>query len=289
MNSNCPVIPNSASNTFPSNPDITGIGNRTALYASTLVGIFMTLAYPRDLESFRDAARTAMVTSTSMIIAVLYAWRSPNLGLSLVDAQIITMLIFLITSCYYSAATELNLGRTTRMASLLHGILSSVFGIIVYSHVDSFGGVAYIPDCPNSQFVFVIFGASISATNFGLQIFALIVFSFLLGGLILHNRKDLALFILRCIVGENPLRAGSSKREKAYVAAGGIVVIIYLIATTEEIINRNNLRGTVDQWTFGQTLSMLMLLDQILKAASRIRGRHLEDVLVRQAEERRRL
>jgi len=94
---------------------------------------------------------------------------------------------------------------------------------------------------------------------------------------------------LEMYCGRKPLTGGSSKREKAYVAAGGIVVIIYLIATTEEIINRNNLRGTVDQWTFGQTLSMLMLLDQILKAASRIRGRHLEDVLVRQAEERRRL
>jgi hypothetical protein len=55
------------------------------------------------MDSYRDAARTSLVTSTSLIIAALYA-RYTGLGLSLLDAQLVTMFVTAITACYYSVS-----------------------------------------------------------------------------------------------------------------------------------------------------------------------------------------
>lgn len=69
-------------------------------------------------------------------------------------------------------------GWTTAATLLIHALMTSAFGMVVYAHVDTFGRAAYRPDCiPNSDFIFDMFGNYISATNGGLQGFALFAFA----------------------------------------------------------------------------------------------------------------
>ncbi|KZT58162.1 hypothetical protein CALCODRAFT_256517 [Calocera cornea HHB12733] len=233
-----------------------------------------------DWTSFRDWARTAMVTSSALVIAGLYAVRSPELGLSLVDAQIITMLNLLITVSTSVASATNNSGRslgfTFRMATLLHGFLSTAFGIYVYSHPDSFGGVANAGLChPNSDFQFVIFNHSISATNEGLRIFALLFFSLSLGVLVYTNREDFFLFLIRLIVDWRT--AWKQKKTKLkiniprtiFIFLLSFATMIYLVAEIELTIAWNGLTSSANVWTFGQTLPLVMLLDQCAKAVVR--------------------
>lgn len=283
MNSNCTLA-----TTFPTNPDITGIGVRASLYASTLLGIIMTWrerAKPNtDWTSYRDWARTALVTSSALVIAGIYSVRSPALGLTLVDAQIITMLNLFISVSTYTAATTsgykevtTNLGLTFRMATLLHGILSATFGLVVYSNPSSFGGVANAVECPNSGFIFVVFGQSISATNPGLRIFAMLFFIWSAFEIIRENRGALALFILRLFFAPKEAFQSSKRWEPSKVGPKRRIAInlltiglmIYLLVTTEQIIARNELSTVANVWTFGQILPLVMLLDQLSKAVLR--------------------
>ncbi|KZO97504.1 hypothetical protein CALVIDRAFT_69743 [Calocera viscosa TUFC12733] len=266
------------------NPDITGIGVRTALYASTVLGIFMTFREKMEQNvnwtTFRDWARTSMVTSSALVIAGLYSAGSPELGLSLVDAQTITLLNMLITVATYVASATWDsrvLGFTFRMATLLHGFLSTAFGIYVYSHPDSFGGVANASPCwPNSNFQFVIFGVSISATNPGLRTFALLFFSLSLAVLVWTNKEAFSLFLLRLLLDpENAFRTSRKKKKtrsiRYTVLKFGLAfaTMIYLVVMIEISITRNGLTNSANKWTFGQTLPLVMLLDQLAKAVAR--------------------
>ncbi|KZP00381.1 hypothetical protein CALVIDRAFT_595203 [Calocera viscosa TUFC12733] len=280
---NSTVFNCSSVNTFPTNPDITGIGVRISLYISTLIGFLMAFFFPHDLDSYRDSARASLVMSTSMIIAALYA-RYTQLGISLIDAQIVTMFVTAITACYYSVS-KYDFGFTTRVAVRLHLILSAVFGILVYYDVDHFGGAGYQPQCfPNEDFLFVIFSHTISATNQGLRIFALLLYSAVLGEFIWDGRKRFTISVLRSIIfmseetfGKALLliaqhiaagRLGGEKKGLPRRASiGGIVIIIYLIVTVEQMIKWNGLDAgnVLDQFTFGQTIAVVMLADQISK------------------------
>lgn len=164
----------------------------------------------------KDAARTSLVTTAAMMMAGVVSLHSPDLGLSLVDAQIITLMSLLTTFfyawvCFGSPENVLErvllaahppsrglggaartqrqprylhevgiLGGWTISATLfVHAVLTAAFGILVYARVDTFGGAAFRPECtPNSAFIFDMFGRYISATNSGLRGFSLFVFSF---------------------------------------------------------------------------------------------------------------
>jgi len=279
--------------TFPSNSDITGIGIRVSLYVSIALGFTTGFFFPNDLDSYRDAARTSLVTSTSLIISALYA-RYTGLGISLIDAQIVTLFIIAITASYYSVI-KFDFGFTTRFAARLHQILSAVFGILVYYDVEHFGGAAYLPGCaPNDDFKFVILSFKVSATNQGLRIFALLLFAAVLAHLIWEGRTRFTIGLLKSTallrqdgIGKGLLgiaqeistgTLGGKKREPPKISylRIGIVAIIYLIVTVEQTVSWNHLSSlSISQWTFGQTIVVVMLADQVLKLAikSRRRGR----------------
>jgi len=272
--------------TFPTNSDITGIGVRIALYVSTFLGFLTAFLFPTDLEGYRDAARTALVTSTSMVIAAIYA-RYTSLGISLIDAQIVTMFITAITACYYTVS-QFDFGFTTRIAVRLHQFLAAVFGILVYYDVNNFGGTDNVPECPNDQFLFVLFSRTVSATNPGLRIFALLVFAIFLAELILPGRGNIIIGLINVFGAfwekgfkngfvdiAQKIAGGRLARPKPLpqkVSAGGIVVIIYLIVTVEQMVKWNGLdaQGIIGQWTFGQTIAVVMLLDQCIKTGLKI-------------------
>lgn len=47
---------------------------------------------------------------------------------------------------------------------------------------------------------------------------------------------------------------------------GGLAALIYMIVTTEQIVSRNgpDVAEGLSQWTYGQTLAVIMLLQQFL-------------------------
>lgn len=172
---------------------------------------------------FDDSARTALVTSAALLIAGFSTVRNSQIGLSLVDAQVLTMLVAIATAWCLGSFTPLReedrnkLGFFTQTAILLHGALSCAFGIYVYSDPSTFGGAQNDPGCPNSAQTFVMFGASISATNRGLQIFALLAYSLSAFGYVWTNRGAFSRSMIRaafCITGEDsriPKEFGSKR------------------------------------------------------------------------------
>jgi len=283
----------SSLSSFPTNPDITGVGVRVAFYLSTFVGFYMAIRFPYDLDAYRDAARTSLVTSSSLVIAALYA-RYDGLGITLVDAQIVTMLTLIINACYWTVS-QFSFGLTTGIAVALHTILSAIWGIFVYYNVKDFG----LSECkPNNEFTFVFFCCGgVSATNQGVQVFALLAFTLLIASYLIPRRGSLVLAILAVYVsfteaipreprnpaaGERRRTLGEGLQElltllRKSVRApkkipktaswAGFFLIIWLIVTIEETIRINGLHSSIiDDWTFGQTVAVGMVFDQVTKA-----------------------
>jgi len=206
-------------------------------------------------------------------------------GLTLVDAQIVTMLVFIVAVHCYHHGEELirnsldgSFGMAYRIASLLHGILSSVFGIVVYAQPDTFTslgeGIVYTEGCDfDDGAVFVVLGQSIDAKNGGLRIWALVIFSF---GLFDIIRMSSAAFLPRRVTHFLGIRDQPTQRQPRRITATGLAVMIYLIITTEQIISRSNLQTVANEWTLGQTISLLKVLDQLMKSISRIRKKGID-------------
>jgi hypothetical protein len=50
---------------------------------------------------------------------------------------------------------------------------------------------------------------------------------------------------------------------------GGLVGLTYMIITTEQMVARNaEVRDTLQEWSYGQTLALIMLAQQILDCAT---------------------
>ncbi|QRW06117.1 hypothetical protein RhiLY_05116 [Ceratobasidium sp. AG-Ba] len=164
-----------------SNPDISGIGVRIALYAQTILSLLASSYMPDNNLAFRDSARTTYITSFALIASSIAQWKHG--GLSLFDGIISTMLTSLMTvfvTTNYRYIQEL--GASIQIASFLFTTFWCYWGIQVWSRSTSFGLEApdngLITDCTaNVDTIFVVFGASISAANNGIRIFALLVFS----------------------------------------------------------------------------------------------------------------
>jgi len=157
------------------------------------------------------------------------------------------------------------LGPLERLSQILFNLLYPIFGFILYADPEHFGGAAYLPECqPNSAFVFVFFGHNISATNNHLR-----------GWAIFANVIGLLFALVAPVRDFMNLADGGDGND---VSRGTLLlscilnpaIIIYIIATTEEMIARNTIyRQTVaEQWTYGQTLAMVVLLDQVFKIGS---------------------
>ncbi|EJT97146.1 hypothetical protein DACRYDRAFT_25266 [Dacryopinax primogenitus] len=75
---------------------------------------------------------------------------------------------------------------------------------------------------------------------------------------------------------------------KPIAGIGGIIGYLYLIVTTESLITVNNQRATTNSLTFGQILSLVLLLDQIIfQPMTQIFNHLLERAVQKQKEIRR--
>ncbi|ELU36000.1 hypothetical protein AG1IA_09970 [Rhizoctonia solani AG-1 IA] len=185
------------------------------------------------------------------------------------------MTVFMLFNIRYISS----LGLSANVSSTLFLMLYTYWGIQTWS----------FPPCPsNSLTVFVLFGRSMPATQPGLRTFALMVFGMI--GVVALGSLILLVDWIRKVWshgGEAVARKMelwmNSKRQKYGIRASpfstchpthmhrklsrlsllSFPIIIYLLVTTEQLVARNqsahNLTN-LDEWTFGQTIAVLMLL-----------------------------
>lgn len=179
-------------------------------------------------------------------------------GLSLFDALIVLELSFLIVigplQNLYSRRVS---GGLTRLAQAVFDTFHCALGLYVWVRARTFGASA---ECnPNSSVKFLILFISIRATAGGLRGFEIF-----------------RIFRGRGVPVEEEHRRRFVKWAYALLGLWG-----YQVAAIEVMIQRNHASAQVNQWGFGQTLAVIILVPSLLdtcKAILRLREREWVDV-----------
>ncbi|CAE6351610.1 unnamed protein product [Rhizoctonia solani] len=263
-----------------SNPDISVIGVRVAIYLQTFLSMTAASFMPYHDKAIRDISRNSYVVSTSLMIAALIQWKTQ--GLSLFDALVVTMLTTFMTAFVTINERYIRtLGLSINISSFLFTTFWVYWGLQVWNDPRTFGIPEGREGCTAStDTVFVIFSHNISVTNGGLRGFAM--FMFAMGSISALSA------LWRCITWSARYLVGSAKAAKDAAAEqfarelvnrknnsggeakhitpfGGIIGMIYMIVTTEQIVKHNaNVSNQVNTWTYSQTIALIMLGQQIM-------------------------
>ncbi|GAB1523054.1 hypothetical protein RhiTH_006183 [Rhizoctonia solani] len=282
-----------------SNPDISGIGVRVAIYAQTIMSMIIASILPYHEKAFRDTSRNCYVVSTSLMIASLIELKTHEL--SLFDALIVTMLTTIMTAFVtVNTAYIRTLGLSINISSFLFTTFWVYWGLQVWNDPKTFGIPEGEENCNASiDTVFVVFGHNVSVTNSGLRGFAMFIFA--IGSIsALAALWQCITWSLRYIVGtartakENAAaryarelrhrRARSGGKGQHMTRFGGTVGMIYMIVTTEQIVQRNpDVSKQVNGWTYSQTLALIMLGQQLMDCFTYFK----EEINYRKAERAR--
>ncbi|CAE6446244.1 unnamed protein product [Rhizoctonia solani] len=266
--------------TIVSNPDISGIGVRVAIYVQTFLSMMVASLLPYHEKAFRDTSRNSYVVSTSLMIAALIELKTQEL--SLFDALIVTMLTTIMTAFVTVNGPYIRtLGLSINISSFLFTTFWVYWGLQVWNDPRTFG----IPDgedgcTASSDTVFVVFGHNVSVTNSGLRGFAMFIFA--IGSISALSA------LWQCITWSVRYMVGSARTAKENAAArfakelrnrktrsggrgqhmtrfGGMVGLIYMIVTTEQIVKHNpDVSRQVNGWSYSQTIALIMLGQQIM-------------------------
>ncbi|KAF8601378.1 hypothetical protein BDV93DRAFT_524781 [Ceratobasidium sp. AG-I] len=302
-------------NKVTSNPDISGIGVRSAIYAQTLLNMVVASFMPNDNQLFRNIARSTYILSGSLLASCVAQWKTG--GLSLFDALVSTMLTTLMTAFLTVNFSYIKkLGFSVTLASVGFFTLWCYWGIQIWSDPSSFGlepappssdttssltSFSNFTSAPTSLFAppsifaldpsianctaniqtqFVVFGHSVPATNSGLRVWALIVFSVgavtALGGWAKCIWWGLMCWIkgvrqakedeVGRMIKEDEFTADAGAGKTRVSFMGGLTGLIYMIVTTEQFVHRNpDVQENLGKWTFGQTLGVIMLAQQLVE------------------------
>ncbi|QRV75327.1 transmembrane protein [Ceratobasidium sp. AG-Ba] len=268
-----------------SNPDISGIGVRLALYVQALLSMSISSFLWDNEKAFRDTCRNSYVVSGSLTIATLIAWATDEL--SLFDALITSMLTTLMTTFVAVNGTYIHsLGLSINLACLIFTSFWCYWGLQVWANVSTFGLPLGAQNCTaNEDTRFVVLGHSVHATNGRLRAFAMFIFAL---GVVsaLHALWVTVSWVLRYkydgpqeskrdaaeqLARRQRLRQERGRGSQHVVRFGGLVGLIYLIVTTEQMVAWNpDVSQALRDWSFGQTLALIMLAQQIFDCASYI-------------------
>ncbi|KDN43750.1 hypothetical protein RSAG8_05940, partial [Rhizoctonia solani AG-8 WAC10335] len=270
MNSTCPAgAEPDYCNFVLANPDISGIGVRIAVYVQVGLNVLASTLLQSNLQLTRDAARTSYVLSLSLVLASIVQWKLGGMGLfdALVGTQLATLMtVFMLFNLRYISS----LGLSINISSTLFLILYTYWGIQTWT----------FPPCPSNGLTqYVLFGKSIPATNPGLRIFALVVFGCVgvvtLSAVLLLVRWGGKVWVHGGEVKARNVEVWMNyKRERYGIGARAgksrltsllpLPILIYLVISTEQLVARNNLPDLAE-WSFGQTLAVVMLLAQFVE------------------------
>ncbi|KAG8730845.1 hypothetical protein FRC11_005659 [Ceratobasidium sp. 423] len=280
MNNTCPELETDLCTQIVSNPDISGIGVRVAIYVQTFLSMTVASLLPYHEKAFRDTSRNSYVVSTSLMIAALIQWKTH--GLSLFDALVVTMLTTIMTAFVTVNGPYIRtLGLSINISSFLFTTFWVYWGLQVWNDPRTFGIPEGREGCHSStDTVFVVFGRNVSVTNSGLRGFAMFIFA--IGSISALSA------LWQCITWTLRYAVGSAKTAKENAAArfakelrhrrnrstgkgqhmtrfGGMVGLIYMIATTEQIVSHNpDVPSQLNTWTFSQTIALIMLGQQLM-------------------------
>ncbi|KAL5634689.1 hypothetical protein ACGC1H_002661 [Rhizoctonia solani] len=239
----------------------------------------MTVAsfIPYHEKAFRDSSRNAYIVSTSLMIASLIEWKTHEL--SLFDALIVTMLTTMMTTFVtVNGAYIRTLGLSINIASFLFTTFWCYWGIQVWHDPSTFGIPRDGKNCTAStETIFVFFGHNHSVTNNNIRNFALSMFA--IGTIsaftsLCYSTKWLGTY---AISGAAPAKDNAAMRYarklrltkgKHISRYGGLGGMIYLIVTIEQMVDRNNVKDQLSDWTYSQTIALIMLLQQIMDCIS---------------------
>jgi hypothetical protein len=200
-----------------------------------------------------------------MVATFIYG-RTPG-ALSLVDGLLVILLPIVIT--IGAASNIVNLFKAKPMlkfACFLHILLSDVFGLIVWVHVDTYGTT---PGCNlNSSVKFVLFGCSIIATSRGLRGYSIFIYASL--GFCLP-------LIGFYLAFKSPPTAEDTQNDRHNKWLGWVWTVIIMVPSwileviaIEDIIQRNGFTHATDQWTYGQVFAMILLIGPVFDFGSAI-------------------
>lgn len=287
---------------IPANPDISGIGVRTAVYAQnllTFVPALYTLAdgivTPTEIESLETQSSTILISAFALLLSTIIEVLTTE-GLTNYHVTVILNLswinntntfIYLILYFYRKANIRDDEGSsdsqsekppaiTTRkiwmreiwklmrnpvpLIGSVHLSLMAAVGIWLWSKPSTFGQT-YHCDQPPSV---VVMGGVVPIDSEGLQIWSLFIYSlFLVPGvnLIIPSSLFLGVFWFYHHFCPSP-GLGRSIKPVLLSLALLVLTVVLLLVDTERAITANQglLQSGDGQWTFGQTLSLVLLL-----------------------------
>jgi hypothetical protein len=240
------------------NPDICGIGVRSALYIQAFIDPALTLLAPKN-DKLRTSVCTTFITATGLIISAFIQSRVTG-GLSLFEAVLTTQLI----TIKLAGIIRFPRGYVALVAATLFQAMYVAFLFWVWARVREFGSQ---PEC-NNFILFPIFGHTVSVTSRWLQILVLVLNSCVAFGRAVR---------LCCLV---PSKSQTGQRPYWVLTpmiAGQLGAIIYLIVTTEQFIQDNQVNDAMSQWTFGQTLAVLLLIPSLLELYQQVIERRKDE------------
>ena len=188
----------------------------------------------------------------SLIVSTFIYGCTPG-SLSFADGLLVTLLPVVLTVGALSNPFVIVQGKMKlKIALILHVVFCALFGLALWSHIDTYGTT---PGCNvNSSVKFVLFGKLVGVTSKGLRVFVLV--SFLISIVFLPL---MALLLLFSEPGMG-FRTNGPKVIWWLPTALQCGVWVYEVVTIEQIIHRNGLSRDTSQWTYGQTFSLVLLL-----------------------------
>jgi hypothetical protein len=244
------------------NPDICGIGVRVSIYVQAFLDLILTVI-ALEHEQLATTVRTTLLTAASLIISAFVQYHMKN-GLSLFEAIVVTELISI------KLASVIQFPRTyiTCVSLAIFQPLYVTFTFWVWSRVGQFGSQ---PDCNGTIVWGSMFGHTIHAPDVGLQIVTLLYNCLVT----LYTILFLAEFVTAIYFSLPKLFkfTGGTVHERLTwpdgVNFGQLGIIIYLIIMTEQTLGGNNVQYDQSQWTFGQTLAVLLVFPSLFEVCER--------------------
>ncbi|KAB5593549.1 Transmembrane protein [Ceratobasidium theobromae] len=271
------------------NPDITGIGVRAALYAQIVLGWAVSLIYP---DQFVKNSRTAYMTAIALLIASFIQLTTQNLSLldGLVVSLTTTMMITFSVASYPSkrrvnastgpktADTEESWSRWFMQFCFV--IFWGAWCFNMWRDPAHFGLKGEKAACPTNYSVTLwVFGREVNATNPRMRNAALAIvsigFIIALCSLVISLEKAMSpiLYLAGKIWDEKRARAPAYENPilqniHYFLQTVAIVTLIYLVAATEKTIDNNDVAKQADNWSYGQTIALILLLQQVMDVFS---------------------
>ncbi|KAG9093373.1 hypothetical protein FRC07_011474 [Ceratobasidium sp. 392] len=287
------------------NPDITGIGVRVALYVQILLGWGISLIWP---DTFARNARTAYMTATALLIAAFIQWRTRDL--SLLDGIVVSLIsTMMITFAISSSPTRSSTTQSQQNAPSADSttevdpnksfsrFLTQIFFVAfwaawclrMWQDPERFGLEKTSPECDiNNRIMIVVFGREIQATDPRMQraATALVSIGLIIAvGSLFISLEDLLSPLIKWVTSTannaNPSNdnvsntvTGSGSRVFRFIRrslqALSFSTLIYLITTIEQTIDRNDQKHGSNKWSYGQTIALILLLQQIMDVCSTV-------------------